>query len=335
MTQATSLEPLVGSRPAVRVVRPTRLRAVAFVAAVVSCLPYLALKVSWIAGAELGIPESSPLLDPANVPTMRAVNALTVLMDSAVIGLALVLTRPWGRRVPAWLLAGPVWLATGLLGPIVVGFPAQVVASLVTGPSTAARDADVFLDPWVFTVVYTGFVLQALALGVLFIGYAGERWAYMWRGRIAGLPSTTTQPALRLTAAMTIVLASFPLTFQVLWSSGSVRGLNAGRAEQHGLDELLAQATHVPFTLAAVVGAVMLAFRLGGRLRLPLPLALTWVGSAAMTGWGAWFLFGGLLDSPVQDQPTPTMTVVHGLQLTVGLMVAVAGAHFLAERSEA
>ncbi|MFD0510995.1 hypothetical protein ACFQ0Q_11320 [Streptomyces aureus] len=40
--------------------RTDRLRRVLRAVAVVSCLPYLAVKAAWIAGSHLGIPDGSP-----------------------------------------------------------------------------------------------------------------------------------------------------------------------------------------------------------------------------------------------------------------------------------
>ncbi|EPH39364.1 putative (2E,6E)-farnesyl diphosphate synthase [Streptomyces aurantiacus JA 4570] len=138
MTQAADLpapaartsptEPLSGARRLLRA------------AAVASCVPYLSLKVAWIAGSHVGIPEGSSLLEHRGL--MAAANSLTVLMDGAVIVLALLLTRPWGRRVPAWLLGLPMWAATGLLLPIMAGFPAQLAVRALGGdPLSAVRAA--------------------------------------------------------------------------------------------------------------------------------------------------------------------------------------------------
>lgn len=150
---------------AVRLGRSRRaLRAVA----VVSCVPYLSLKAAWIAGSRIGIPDGSSLLE--HRATMAVANSVTVLMDAAVIVLALVLTRPWGLRAPAWLLGLPAWVATGLLAPIMAGFPLQVLVDVLGGStSTAAAEGEPFLDAWVFGVVYTGFIVQGLTLGALFV----------------------------------------------------------------------------------------------------------------------------------------------------------------------
>lgn len=331
MSQTTSY-PLRSAPPETVGRRPTA-RLIAFTIAILACLPYLALKIAWISGSEIGIPAGSALLDPDQAAMMKAVNGLTVLMDSAVIGLALVLTRPWGRGVPAWLLAGPTWIATGLLGPIVVGFPSQALGSLLAGSDNGGLSSDSFLEPWVFTVVYTGFILQAFALGTLFVMYAIRRWGHLAAGRIDDLVPTPILPALRFTSVVAAVLAIIPLTMQVLWSTGSASGLNDGMAEDRGRDQLLAQAAHLPFTVAAVLGALMLALGLGGRLPLWVPLALAWAGSASLAASGGWMLLTSLGVTAVYDQPTPAMSAVYAVQVVTGTMIALAGTYFLAERS--
>ena len=166
------------------------LRAVAILA----CLPYLSLKTAWVLGSTAGIPAGSSLLDGG--ATLRIANAVGVVMDAAVIVLALLLTRPWGLRVPAWLLVGPVWLATGLRTPIMLAYPAQVVARLFGDrPPANAASGDPFLAEWVFGVVYTGFIVQGLALGALFVLYARQRWSHLWVGRLADLPYAAAAPA--------------------------------------------------------------------------------------------------------------------------------------------
>ncbi|KJY40453.1 LigA protein, partial [Streptomyces sp. NRRL S-444] len=155
---------------------PGTWRRVLQAAAVAATVPYLCLKGAWLAGSHIGIPDGSVLLGPGMF--FKAANAVTLVMDAAVIVLVLVFTRPWGRRVPAWLLTLPVFVATGLLVPIVVAFPGQLLVRAVgLGPDAAAQAArEPFLDPWVFNVVYGGFIVQAIALAALFVPYARERW---------------------------------------------------------------------------------------------------------------------------------------------------------------
>ncbi|MCP9973352.1 hypothetical protein [Streptomyces somaliensis] len=96
--------------------------------------------------------------------------------------------------MPAWLPAFPAWVATGLLLPIAVGFPLNALAGLLGGGRPAAGPSEPFLDAWVFTVVYGGFTVQGLALGTLFVRYAGRRWSPLWRGAVRDLPPRVAAP---------------------------------------------------------------------------------------------------------------------------------------------
>lgn len=224
---------------------PAILRTVALAA----CAPYLTLKVVWLAGGHLGIPVHSPLRQDGN--SLMALNGLTVVMDAAVIVLALLLTRPWGRRMPAWLLAVPMWCATGLLTPIVVIFPAQTVASALAGRTGAGPDGgpDALLEPWVWTVVYTGFIVQVLALGTLFVRYARQRWGHLWRG------ARGRRPFLRRTR-------------------GGARGAHAGRVDRGGLGgrpvRLIACRVARRWIHLVLGGALLMPFFLLASVALPL-----------------------------------------------------------------
>ncbi|MFC7306648.1 hypothetical protein ACFQVC_20765 [Streptomyces monticola] len=303
--------------------------------AVLACLPYVALKVAWVAGSEVGIPRGSSLLDDR--ATMAVANSLTVLMDAAVVVLALLLTQAWGMRVKAWLLALPMWAATGLLAPIMVGFPLQLlVRALGGGSSTAAADGSgAFLDEWVFGVVYTGFIVQGLALGVLFTAYARRRWGRLWRGSVGELPcSGSTRAAQRTAATAAAVLALLPATMHALWACGAATGLDSGRIAQRTGDFHAVEAMHVLFAAATVAGVLMLAFRRGRTLPLKVPLALAWVGSGAMACWGGWLSLAALTGvEDLADRPTALMSLTYAVQMIVGMLVITIGAYFFAERT--
>ncbi|KUM98167.1 aromatic ring-opening dioxygenase LigA [Streptomyces cellostaticus] len=298
-----------------------RRRPVLRLVAIAACLPYLCLKVAWIAGSHLGIPDGSPLLE--HRVTMALANGLTVLMDAAVVVLALLLTQPWGRRVPAWLLAVPMWVATGLLAPIMVGFPLQM---MVHGSGTGHDDRP-FLHAWVFDVVYGGFIVQGIALGTLFVGYARERWGYLWQGRVWELPRPSAAAAQRMTAVTAALLALVPGTFRLLWAGGVTAGRNTSGGR---LMELM----YVGFLAAAVTGACQLAFRRGGPLPVTVPLALAWAGSGAVACWGGWVSLATLVSSHnLADRPTPAMSLTYAVQMIVGFLVASVAAHHFADRS--
>ncbi|MFP3990473.1 hypothetical protein U9R90_24020 [Streptomyces sp. E11-3] len=314
----------------------SRLRGALRALAIASCVPYLGIKIAWIFGSRIGIPEGSALLD--HRVTMVVANTATVLMDGAVIVLALLLTQAWGRRVKAWLLALPMWFATGLLAPIMMGFPLQLLVGALGGTQRTAADSgrEPFLDEWVFGVVYGGFILQGLTLGTLFVLYARDRWSHLWRGRVGGLPTSATLPAQRTAAVAAAVLALFPATLHLVWAFGSTASLNEGRIAERTSDFYVLQANTALFALCAAAGALMLAFRIGRSLPLQVPLALAWVGSGATACWGGWLALGSLAtDDDLVDRPTQVMNLSYSVQMIVGMLVVTIGAYFFAERAAA
>ncbi|MGW6060239.1 hypothetical protein [Streptomyces sp. NPDC055189] len=307
------------------------LRAVAVLAA----LPYLSLKLAWIAGSHIGIPEDSSLLE--HRATMIFANGLTLLMDASVILLALLLTRPWGLRTPAWLLAFPMWAATGLLVPIMAGFPLQLLVKALGGSvnqPSAQDDGGAFLDEWVFGVVYGGFILQGLALGALFVRYARARWGHLWRGRLLGPAARDGRQ--RRTAVAAALLAVVPAALHLLWISGSAFALNEARAEERTTDFYVLEALDMVYLGSAVAGGLLIAFRWAPALPVKVPLALAWTGSGAIACWGGWLLFASVVGvDDIARRPTAGMLLTYSVQMIVGTLVAILGARFLKERSGA
>ncbi|WP_406860186.1 hypothetical protein ABZO31_07035 [Streptomyces sp. HUAS MG47] len=299
--------------------------------AVLATLPYISLKIAWVAGSRIGIPENSVLLDDPGL--MAAVNAVTILMDAGVVVLALLLTQTWGLRVRSWLLGLPMWAATGLLAPIVIGFPAQLATTAIAGAEQHTAGGRPFLDEWVFSVVYGGFIVQALALGTLFVLYARGRWSHLWAGRIGDLAPDLTGRATRATAVTASVLALLPAALHLLWASGAERGLSAGRIADRTSDFHVLEAVRVAFLLVAVAAVLTLVFRLGKARRVGTPLALAWVGTGGVGCWGAWMMLGALM--PASDpakEPTALMITSYAGEMITGFLLAGCLTVFLRRR---
>ncbi|WP_069884544.1 hypothetical protein [Streptomyces luteocolor] len=314
---------------------PGRARHALRWAAGIACVPYLTLKIAWILGSRVGIPEGSSLLDHRAL--MIVANGVTVLMDATVVVLALLLTRPWGLRTPAWLLAAPMWIATGLLTPIMAGYPLQLLLAAfgVGGEGLSADGAsEPFLADWVFAVVYTGFIVQGIALGSLFALYARDRWGHLWRGRIRDVPRPGGRWP-RILASAAALLALLPVTLHLLWAAGSTAGLDAARAKDRTADFHVLEALDALYLVAAVAGALVLVFRRLPGLPVKVPLALAWAGSGAVGCWGGWLLLASLL-RPADDlaaRPTAPTLLAYSVQMIIGLCVAAAGLGFLRERA--
>jgi hypothetical protein len=317
---------------------PGRLRTVLSVMAVAACVPYLSLKVAWVSGSWIGIPAGSPLREEG--ASLAAINTLTIVMDAFVVVLALALTRPWGQRLPSWLPALPLWAATGLLGPIAVGFPVQVLyAALAPEPDTAGGSGGTqndLVEGWVSNTVYTGFVLQALALSALFLLYGRARWGRLLRGRVT---PHGEKPLVRMWFAVPVALGALLLAaVHAMWTLGAGPGLgdsrDTGGDAAHGTDTAIAESAFALFALLAAAG-VLLAAQRGGVRPLKAPLAACWAGSGVMACWGAWwglsaFTLGG---GALAEALTPTTLAVYAGQMLVGLVIAGFGARLLVRRS--
>lgn len=293
-------------------------------------VPYLALKTAWLTGSRIGIPDGSPLLHPE--PFLIAANAVTVAMDACVILLVLVLTRPWGIRVPGWMLAVPVFVATGLLTPILLGFPGQLlIRALGFGADPAAEAVrEPFLDPWVFNVVYTGFGVQGLALAGLFVPYARERWGRRWQGVTgARLPSSTGVVAAAAAATALAVAA-----VHAYWACGGSAGMDAERAAAYSSETAVVSAVHGICALAAGAGALLLAR--GGGFPARWALGLAWIGGAAALCWGAFVLVGSLGPQLDGGEGTAvTSLLAYAGQMITGLLAAGVLIRFLSSRRTA
>jgi hypothetical protein len=187
--------------PRLRPLHTTRVRIAACVVAIVSCLPYVTLKVAWLLGSSVG---SASAAGAAELHDSRhqVGNVLTLAMALVAIALALALTHRRGQVLPAALLVIPVWVGTGLLAPLALGLPFGIVGQAIAGGSASA---DTELQGWVYALVYGGFTMQALALLVAFAFYARARWPQVFRSRTR-TPSRTGIHALPLAGAVSTAL---------------------------------------------------------------------------------------------------------------------------------
>ncbi|MFC0598158.1 hypothetical protein [Streptomyces palmae] len=316
--QSASTGPVVGS---VDTGRHARLRRRLGFAAVVACLPYLGLKLLWVCCVDVGVIDRSGLSTAAWI----AVNLVTFLMDAAAEVIAYWLTRPGGPRVRTWLVALPMWTASGLLSAIMLAVPFQLVVGLLGSANPSAGDD--FLQPWVYGVVYGGFIVEGAALLGAFAIYVHDR-----HGSVVNAPvrafTRRVPPAARTAAAVAAGLLAATALARFAWACGAEFGLTAARISDMDSGARVVQATQAALSSAAAGGLAVLARgRSGYRVRLP--LAAAWVGSASACSWGGFLgLIGDLVGA--DHRGSPFMAAVYGAEAVAGLLVLGAGTRALA-----
>ncbi|MFF8774250.1 hypothetical protein [Kitasatospora sp. NPDC015120] len=333
----TSTLPLLSTAPAAAPSAPApvgRVRTAAAAVAVAATVPYLTLKLLWLTGHPVGAG------DPAAMDDLWLLNLLTVGMDAIAVVLALAFVRPWGRRAPAGLLAFPMWVATGLLGTLLVALPLLLLSTLVLGPEAAGSENAEGPSGWVFTLVYGGFAVQGLALITGFLRYARERWAgLLGRDRIGDLPHSPTLSTQRAFACVAALLATGIAAARLSWAFGATAGLPVAWQEERGRSVAVMDAVTAAMAVAAVVALLVLVFRRRPGWRLRGPLALVWTAGGSVFAWGAWQLvtFGTTVTASADPREAVPglLPLVEAVQVVTGLLVLAVGAVALAERAAA
>ncbi|GAA6527889.1 hypothetical protein [Intrasporangium sp. DVR] len=237
------------------------------VATVTVCLPYTLLKALWVSGVSVGA-SAEGFTD-----TTRAANLVTGGMDLVAMILAIAFVAPWGRRLPAFLVAFPLWIGSGLLAPVAVGFLVGTPLQLATGGGNPFTGDDV-LSPWVFGLVYSGFVLQAVLLVPGFLLYARTRWPVATGGGRVADGEGDTGPLQRILGSFLVVAA---MAFAGVQLSGAVQsgGSSAGPS-------LPQRTLFTASALAAVAAAVGTTGLVRGKRLTRARLATVWLGSGVI-----------------------------------------------------
>jgi hypothetical protein len=249
--------------------------------AIVGTLPYAVLKLMWVSGSRVGITDP----DFGESTSMLVANLATFALELTAILLALAFVVPFGRRIPAPLVLVPMWIGTGLLSPILLIVPLQ----LLTGAyETGSDTADSPIAGWVYSMVYTGFTWQALFLLAGFVLYANARWgrSLRWTAPLAGWQRPSPDRRGRLLAGLAV--------------AGVVAGGLALSVQAVGpfappVPNLVGFAL---LTAGAAAGLALLALPTSLPWPRWLAVVLTWIGTGAMTAWSSYLLV--LLLVPVE-----------------------------------
>ncbi|MFA1539342.1 hypothetical protein [Actinomadura monticuli] len=324
-----SVQPL--ALPRARPGGPGPLRLAVCAATIAACVPYLTIKIAWLSGSTAGWNDAAAARDSA----LYVGNAITMGMDAVAVPVALAFTFRWGRRIPAWLVLAPIWVAVGLLAPIVLAVPLGTLlqALFSTEPLTGGEGP---VQGWVYGVVYTGFTVQGLGLLAAFVLYARERWADVFTVRTRDVPKGATQPLQLLMARTAGVFAAVFAAAHLFWAFGGTAGLRGDELAHRTVTQQLADGVWGVLALAGAAALLAIVRRRGRPERLLVPLAAAWVGAAATFAWSLYSLLVTLAQPGFLASGTTAaanLTALGGL--LAGMLMGVAGAVLLTERQSA
>ncbi|MGI5203205.1 hypothetical protein ACQEU6_16720 [Spirillospora sp. CA-108201] len=306
---------------------PGRIRLAAGAATIAACVPYLTIKIAWLSGSTVGWNDAAA----AEGSALYVGNAITLGMDAAAVLVAAAFTFRWGRRIPAWLVLTPIWIAVGLLAPIVLAVPLGTLLQAIFSSEPLTGDGNA-LQGWVYGVVYTGFTVQGIGLLTAFALYARDRWPRMFEIRTRSVPKGPTHSLQVLLARGAAVPAAVFAAVQLFWAFGGTAGLHGREAADRNLAQQLADGVEGLAAVAAA-GALLLIVRRAARPdRFAVLLAAAWTGSGTMFAaslYGLLVVLGrpGFL---AQDAASATGLVALAGVLA-GLVAGLTGAFLLAE----
>lgn len=260
--------------------------------AALALLPYVLIKVSWVIGSLAGL---APVGGGFSLAGWVLFNMVTVGMAGTGIALALALVRPWGMRIPGWLVAFCAWTGSGFLVSVL---PYSMLSALLdSGSGDRGGDDDPVMPGWEAALVQFGFVGMGLGLAVALPAYLRRRWPAAFTGRVGdgagdgrgtgdGEGATTGSGA--GTPPWSAAVAAVVGLVWLYWAAGGTLGI-ARPAERTSSGYLLT-GMGAGWALAGAAALWTLVRARPARLPRWLPMALGWLGSGSLFAWSGWKL---------------------------------------------
>ncbi|MCI1775847.1 MAG: hypothetical protein LKI04_17655 [Paenibacillus lautus] len=283
-----------------------KMRRIGGYGAAMSVLPYLLIKIAWTLGFFMPTEQMGDA-------SWRAINAATVVLAMIGILLALAFSMSWGERLPAWLVALPIWMGTGLLVPMLLLAP-------VLGPAAMTRDKEAgAADVWVYEqfFVMISLVGVGICLPLALAGYARTRWpeAFGTFMDYRDLPGNTLK--LQQTLAKLVVAGCILLgTIKVFWAVGGTFGIDPARVDERDVWWHLLTFSTGAWSIAGAWGARVLTSDNGTRRFLP-PMATVWISSGMLFSYN---LFSAIR---TDSQFSPEYALLRVLTTEAGMILGI------------
>ncbi|MGW7556135.1 hypothetical protein [Streptomyces rimosus] len=245
--------------------------------AALAMLPYLLIKVSWVAGSLLGAGGGSGTAE------WVVLNSATIGMAGVGIAVALALVRSWGMRIPGAPLVVCAWVGTGFLVPVL---PYALLGWLLVpadGRGGSGSDAGPSMPGWEAALIQFGFVGMGAGLAVALPAYLRRRWPEAFAGRLGdgGERSPKTPP-------WTAVVGAAVGLVWLYWAVGGTAGV--AHPEERELSWHLLSGVFGCWALVASAASWAVVRGLPARARRWVPMVLGWLGSGSLFAWSGWKL---------------------------------------------
>lgn len=239
--------------------------------------PYLLIKVAWVVGSLLGL---APIGEGFNLAGWVLLNTATIGMAGIGIALALALVRPWGMRIPGFLVAFCAWTGAGFLVSIL---PYAVLSTVLDAGRGAAADSgsdDPSMPGWEGALIQFGFIGMGTGLALAVPAYLRRRWPEAFARQIGdGAPTVRTWAA-AVAAIVGLVWA--------YWAAGGTLGI--ARPAERDINWYLLTSVGALWALTGAAASWTLARRSPTWVPHRLLLALGWLGSGSLFAWSGWKL---------------------------------------------
>jgi hypothetical protein len=289
--------------------RLLKLRRLSGNGAAIAITPYLLIKIVWTIGLFLPNEEMGDL-------NWRIINAVTAVLAAIGILLAMAFSRPWGERLPAWLVALPIWVGTGLLVPMVLIAP-------ILGPAAMIRDQETgAADFWIYEQIFV--MISLIGIGILLplalAGYAKSRWPEALRGTTyyKELPGHTRH--LQITLARIIAVGCVLLgVVKIYWAIGGTYAINSSNIGGRDVWWHLLTLSMGVWSLIGAWGILVIVTRRGSKKFL-LPMAAAWISSGGLFSNN---LYSALSSVRLGASATPEYPLAWLLTTQLGIILGV------------
>ncbi|MFY0784194.1 hypothetical protein AB1K18_28700 [Peribacillus simplex] len=277
--------------------------------AAIAVMPYLLIKIAWTFGLFMPTEQMGD-------PSWRTANAVTMVLAAVGILLALAFSMTWGERLPAWLVALPVWVGTGLLIPMLLLAP-------VLGPAAMKHDQQAgAANVWVYEQIFVMVSLVGVGICLPFAlaGYAKARWPEAFADPIDIELLAGNSQKLHITLARLVAAGCILLGFiKLFWAVGGTIGINPAMLDNRDLWwHLLSLSTGV-WAFAGAWGLLVLTTRRGSKRFFP-PMAAAWISSGMLFSYN---LFNRLSATRPDAQPALEYPLAYVLTTELGSVLGV------------